>query len=177
MVFSSRKTSLKSLSSQYNDLMVKYPFYTNAVCGAIITAAGTSISQLMSASLNFKEILVMVMIVIFYNTPILLKWFKYLQTSKTSVVTQVLLDQFVFSPPFSAGIMSLRFYLLGEATTIMTIMLKLMLIFPKTLVTSWFFWIPCRAVITMYVPPHMQIVAVNACSLIWTIIFTLMARG
>eukprot|EP01041_Mallomonas_annulata_P004260 gene4260-8481_t len=175
--------TFKSLRTLYQDLIVgQYALVVNAFQSSILTAIGVIISQIIShdgskGSLIFdwEEIRVMCMIVAFYNTPILMWFFNFLSKSNLGVIGQLLLDQFVFAPPFTAGILSLRAYYLTK-TPLLLIPMQVLAILPKAQMTGWMFWIPCRFLILKFVPPNVQLLAVNICALIWNVIFSLVLK-
>ena len=152
----------------------------NAIQSSMIASTGVVISQIISSSsekfvLNWLEIRVMAMIVAFFNTPILLWFFKFLSTSKMGIFAQLLLDQFIFSPPFSAGIITLRFIFIN-GIPLSGILSQLITVLPKAMMTSWMFWIPCRFLMLIYVPAHLQLLVVNMCALVWNVIFALILK-
>ena len=174
-----KKSTLKTFSSRYSDFVSKYPMIANQIQGALITAAGVLVSQVVSSGGGLKfdwvEVRVMALIVAFFNTPILMWFLKFLSNSKYSTPVQLLIDQFVFSPPFTFGILFWRYYLLGLTPTLL-IPFQVIAILPTTMMYAWCFWIPARYFILVYVPSNQQLLTINICAFIWNVIFPLILK-
>jgi hypothetical protein len=87
------------------------------------------------------------------------------------IIPLLFVDQALFSPFFTAGIVSLRLLLLGtDLRAIPGIVLDVV---PMAMGPSWMFWVPSKAIIFLYVPPMYQLLAGNAFAFVWTIIFAM----
>ena len=120
----------KNVSSRYQDFLVRFPLLANMLSSCIICVAGTCTSQVNlycnvyglifltmlcffafimrqiiseggELKFNQQEIMAMALIVTFFNTPILLMFFRYLSRTGYSVLMKLIIDQFIFSVPFN----------------------------------------------------------------------------
>jgi protein Mpv17 len=167
----------KSFSAQYRDLLLKYPLLVNAVQGAIIAALGVIASQILSGmkQFDFSEVWIMMLINFAYHPPVLMWFNSVLQKSNMKIIPLLFVDQALFSPVFTAGIVSLRLLLLG--TDLRAIPAIVMDVVPKAMGPSWMFWVPSKAIIFLYVPPMYQLLAGNAFAFVWTIIFAMILQA
>lgn len=169
----------ETLYSQYQTLLNKYPLITNATQSGLITAVGVLVSQVLSAPVgqptifDSREVYVMTFINIAWITPVLLWFFGFLNTIKRGTLDKLLIDQFVFSPPFTASIIALR-YILYDGGSVDTVPTMLMNIVPGVQLTAWMFWIPSRFLIINYVPASLALLVNSAASLVWTVIFAML---
>jgi hypothetical protein len=117
----------------------------------------------------------MAIITVFYITPVLLWFYSILRNIHKSVIIQLIIDQFIFSPVFTASIIGLRMYLFG--VDVNTIPGKVLEILPSAQMSAWFFWIPQRFISLSYIPIPLQLLFSNLCSFIWNIIFSIILSG
>eukprot|EP00601_Ochromonadales_sp_CCMP2298_P008557 CAMPEP_0173203970 /NCGR_PEP_ID=MMETSP1141-20130122/19826_1 /TAXON_ID=483371 /ORGANISM="non described non described, Strain CCMP2298" /LENGTH=175 /DNA_ID=CAMNT_0014129509 /DNA_START=6 /DNA_END=530 /DNA_ORIENTATION=- len=156
-----------SIVANYNALINRYPLLVNGTQSACISALGVLASQVLSgvAEFNFSEVAVMMLINFIYNTPILLWFYGNLSKSKESILVKLFIDQVVFSPVFTTGLISLRLLLLGtEMARIPSIVTAVV---PTAVASSWFFWLPCRGLIMLYVPVALHLLAGNLLAFVW----------
>lgn len=98
-------------------------------------------------------------------------------TSSQMQWLSVFIDQFLFSPPFNAAIISLRHYGYHGLTdfayfqTSLLPMLKDVL--PSALLYAWCFWIPVKYFMFSSVPVKYHLLVGSCFSFLWNIIFTL----
>jgi hypothetical protein len=105
--------------------------------------------------------------------------FHHQLTKNEDVAIKLFLDQLIFSPPLTAGILVLRYYCYYVNAfdrdflihTMIPQFLKDQL--PKTMIYSWCFWIPMKYLIYHYVPMVYQVLAGSVGAFVWNIIFTL----
>lgn len=163
----------KSIGAQYNDLLVRYPLVVNGVQAAVIAAMGVLISQSLSGlrEFDFKEVFIMMLINFAYMTPVLMWFNTLLIKSNLKIIPLLVVDQGLFAPVFTAGIIGLRLLLLGvDPHSIPTTLWDVV---PNAMLSSWMFWVPVKAVIFLYIPPIYQLLAGNAFSLVWNVIFAM----
>jgi hypothetical protein len=159
-----------SIVATYSRLLKRNPLLVNGTQSATIAALGVLASQVLSgvATFNFTEVVVMMLINFAYNTPILLWFYGNLSKSKANIFVKLFIDQVVFSPVFTAGLISLRLLLLGTELKLIPTIVKAVV--PTAVASSWFFWLPCRGLIMLYVPVAMQLLVGNLLAFIWNII-------
>jgi hypothetical protein len=105
--------------------------------------------------------------------------FHHQLTKNEDVAIKLFLDQLIFSPPLTAGILVLRYYCYYINAfdrdfliyTMIPQFLKEQL--PKTMIYSWCFWIPMKYLIYHYVPIVYQVLAGSIGAFVWNIIFSL----
>ncbi len=163
----------KSLFATYNTLLIRFPLLINGVQAAILAGLGVVISQLVTGDLEYDwlEIRTMMVISLVFSTPILLWFFKQLERMQSGIIVKLLVDQLLFSPPFTAGIVALRLFLVG--TPLSDIPQLVLTVVPKAMMSSWMFWFPQRFLTLKYVPPAYQLLCGNVCALAWNVIFTM----
>ena len=154
-------------------------FFQNAVQTSLINATGTLLSQGIVKNLSgktiefdFAEVFVMIMISFFYMTPILMIFFSKLNSMKGGVVAKLVVDQFVFSPFFTTGIIALRliFYTKADISTVPALLYTIV---PKAMQSAWLFWVPARFIVISYISEDKHMLVSNVLSLFWNIIFTM----
>jgi hypothetical protein len=173
-----RDDKKNSLLGKYQTLLVRYPLIMNATQSGAITAVSVIMSQILSSPLgketifNWREVHVMTFISMAWITPVLLWFFGVLEKWNRGAVDKLLIDQFVFSPLFTASIIALRNVLYdgGHLKGLPSVIANVV---PGVQLISWLFWIPIRFLTIRYVPPSLALLANSAASLVWTIIFTL----
>lgn len=168
------KTDKKSsLFAQYNSLLIRYPFLVNGIQSAILGGIGVIISEIISGHLqiDWLEVRTMMIINLVFNTPILLWFSKQLERMNHGILTKLFIDQLLFSPLFTAGIIGLRLYLVGE--DINDIPNQVMATVPVAMKSSWLFWFPQRYLTLKYVPSSYQLLSGSLCGLVWNVIFTM----
>ncbi|RYH16503.1 hypothetical protein EON65_29965 [archaeon] len=158
---------------KYNQALVRYPFLINAVQSAVIAALGVMVSQQMNGAKHYDwtEVRAMVIINFIFMTPILLAFISYLNNLQASNLTKLAIDQLLFSPPFTAGIIGLRLFLLGtDLSQVPGIVIKVL---PKAMVSSMMFWLPTRFLIMSYVPAQLQLLTGSLGGFVWNVIFSM----
>ena len=124
-------------------------------------------------------VVVMVIVSAFWITPVLLVFYgrvlSKLQFGGGGVLVKLVFDQLLFSPFFTASIVTLRIIMMKEIPY-SELLAALYVMIPKSIVTSWMFWIPARGVIIYLVPPHLQIVTGSILSVVWNILFSMILR-
>lgn len=163
----------KTFFAIYNDLLIQYPLLINGIQAATIASLGVIASQLIAGvkEIDYVEVQIMAIINFIFMTPVLMWFYKLLQTLPYNVYGKLFLDQAIFSPLFTSGIISLRLYLLGS--DINEIPLLVYKIVPSAMISAWLFWIPVRFIMISFIPPVLQLIVGNAFSFIWNIIFAM----
>ena len=176
-----------TLLGWYQDAMVEHEFIANLVQGLILTGmAVVAAGVLTKGIVNWSELYCMLTIQSIFITPVILRWFKYLNQLPSSDIAKVILDQFIFSPLFTACIIGLKLYLESCQTIddispgwvsfacqpVEEIVSTLYSILPGVVFYSWGFWIPQRYITLKFIPPHLHVVFANVCSFFWNIIFS-----
>lgn len=161
---------------QYKNLLVRYPLLINGIQAAIIAGLSVIVSQFIAGVpvFNFVEVRTMMFINFAYHTPILLQWGGFLSRSSFNFPTKLFIDQVLFSPCFTAGIIGLRLYLFG--TDVKEIPALLIATVPGAMMSSWLFWVPAKAFILLSVPVMYQFLVNNAFAFVWNIIFSAILR-
>jgi len=186
----------KSLFGKYQSLMAAYPFGMNQLQSSMITAGAVYTSNQLSGDDNNMEVLIMVIVTLTFITPILLKYYGWLNKQNLALVPSLVVDQFLFSPIFTFGILLWRGivtesidlvtwrgviaeiiaendhlgdWFLAKKGTITTVLS----ILPGIMKKSWMYWIPIRLLILKFVPPMYHVVLGSVCSFIWQIIMAL----
>ena len=167
------KKKKSTLLSQYNTLLARYPLLINGVQAAILAGIAVFLSQLIQGLkvFDYKEIQIMMLINFAYHTPVLMWFTGVLAKSKMSLIPKIIVDQFIFSPLFVCGIVSIRLLLLG--TAVHTIPNEVISIVPGAMLYSWCYWVPAKSFIFSYIPPMYQYLTMNAFSLVWNVIFAM----
>ena len=129
----------------------------------------------MLKEIGWQEVYVMAIITAFYITPVLLVFYSVLRNIHKSVIVQLFVDQFIFSPVFTGSIIGLRMFLFG--VDVHTIPIKVITILPSAQLSAWVFWIPQRFITLSYIPIPFQLLFSNLCSFIWNIIFSIILSG
>lgn len=166
-----------SAFAQYKNLLVRYPLLINGLQAAIIAGMSVLVSQIIAGAPEFDwvEVRIMMLINFVYHTPILLQWGGFLGRSNMNFPTKLIIDQALFSPCFTAGIIGLRLYLLG--TNVKEIPGLLIATVPGAMMSSWLFWVPAKAIILMFVPVMYQFLANSGFAFVWNIIFAAILRA
>jgi hypothetical protein len=166
----------RALGAKYGEYMNTHPFMANGVQGAVLAGMAVLVSQIITKSpmFDYRESLIMMIITFLYSTPILLWWNSRLTRTHLKMLPQLIVDQALFSPVFTAGIVAVREALLG--TSLSRIPGIVWHIVPKAMISSWMFWVPAKAAIMMFVPPMYQLLAGNALSFVWTILFAMILK-
>jgi hypothetical protein len=181
MVEDSQKKSGKgrSILDQYQNLLTKYPVAVNTIQGSIIASlsviASNTIQYIKSGEfkMNYNEMFVMAFISAVFVTPVLMWFYKnVLNKMPGGMIRKLVIDQFAFSPPFTASIITLRFFLMG-LTPLENIPAEVYKVFPKAVVISWLFWIPVRFVTLKYIPPIYHLISGSLFSFVWNVVLSL----
>lgn len=169
-----------SLFAKYNDLLTRYPFFVNAIQSGIITAIGVLVSQWVGAKdgvvqWDLREVSTMVFINVVWITPVLLRFFEFLNKLPRGAIDKLVIDQAIFSPPFTASIIALRYLLFdhGQLSDVPNFLIKVL---PGVQITAWMFWIPTRFLIINYVPASLALLVNNLAALVWNVIFAMMLK-
>lgn len=171
-----------ALFAIYQDLLNKYPLLINTTQGVLTQGLSVITSQYLDhinkeksdlsflESINWTEVITMSTISAVYITPILMIFYSYLNKSKANNVTKLIIDQIIFSPIFTFGIILLRVLILNPSLTFYNMFHHTATVAPKAVRTSWLFWIPLRYFTIKYIPPAYQLLFGNVCAYIWNII-------
>ena len=129
-----------------------------------------------------------------YINPILSVWFGFTNQSDLSAISKLALDQFVFSPFFTFGIILFSGLLTGiieggavflpdgpyyisfnslSAPPIVSTVVTLLI---KIVPMAWVYWVPMRAVLNRYAPPAHQMLANSIASFFWTCAFNIATK-
>ena len=167
----------KSYFAHYQSLMVRYPIPMNALQSSIISGLAVIISQIITHGLvtDRVEIRTMMFINIIYHTPILYVFYTWLNALHLNMVWTLIIDQLLFSPLFTCGVVALRMFLRGGE--IGAIPRTVMEVVPHAMKSSWSFWIPMRFLILTYVPVPFQLLSGSCAALIWHIIFSMILNA
>lgn len=161
----------------YQSLMVRYPLPMNALQSALIGGLAVVISQHVTHGkvVDVTEIQVMMLINVIYHTPILMTFYTFLNALKFNMFITLIIDQLLFSPLFTAGIIGLRMFLRGgEVSAIPQVIIDIV---PNAMKSSWSFWIPIRFLILKFVPIPLQLVAGSLAALVWNVIFSMILNA
>lgn len=169
----------RSLFGKYQQLLVRYPYAANATQGAIITAGGVMSSNYISnGSVDWMDVLVMAIVSCTLITPALLVFYSFLGKIQVSKLGKLFIDQALFSPLFTACIISYKLVLMSHGKITLDELLKTLLaVLPNACVASWCFWIPQRYFTLTFVDEHLHVVFGSLCSFFWQMIFTVVTRG
>lgn len=180
--------SIQSASLLYK--LVYFVDITNALppSSTVLQALGIIISQAITSNrkpeslildytwINWSEISVMVTLTLVFITPTLLWFYGLLDRAKLGIVATLIVDQFIFSPIFTAAIIAARFYFL-DGTKAEDIWITVAPVLPNAIVSAWFFWIPQRSITLSFFPPELHLPFGTVCSLVWNVIFALILSG
>ncbi len=174
MTSNQKDTKKEGFFAGYNHLLARYPLLINGVQAAVIAGLGVLASQVIVGlkAFDWAEVRAMMLINFAFNTPILLAFANFNAQMKASALEKLALDQLIFSPVFTVGIISLRLYLLG--TNLGEIPGVVMAILPRAMKSSWMFWLPTRFLIMTYIPLNLQLLASNLGGFVWNIIFAML---
>tara|TARA_A100001035_G_scaffold129149_1_gene101574 strand:- start:430 stop:1017 length:588 start_codon:yes stop_codon:yes gene_type:complete len=171
------------LMGLYSAWMEANPFLSNQLQAALITAAAVYTSNLIAGSDNMVEIMVMTTVSLTFITPILLQYYGALNKIGLSLVPMLILDQGVFSPIFTFGILMWRGIVsevierktidAGLLVSASSMPAEIISILPGIMTKSWMFWIPIRLMILKFVPLQYHLVLGSAFSFAWQIILAL----
>jgi hypothetical protein len=172
------KGKVTTLLKRYQTLLVRYPLLMNALQSGFISSCSVITSQFVAGKsfdeINWIEVRTMCVIAMFFITPTLLAFYGVvLEKLHWGVIGKLIVDQLLFSPLFTAAIITLRFVVLGEVP-LREIPGLVIQIVPKAVFSSWTFWIPARAFTLKFVPPHLHLLTGNMMSFVWNIIFSLL---
>ena len=171
--------------------MARYPLLMNEVQSGIITASAVACSNVVTGeNIDHIEVLIMTIVTLTFITPILLRYFDWLGSLKLPVLHGLVLDQLIFSPIFTTGIITYREFVhdimfggpldlstLMNADNVMQRIVKVAQIVPSIMIKSWGYWVPLRLLILKFVPPMYHVVIGSAFSFIWQIIMALALKG
>jgi len=179
-----KKESL-STSWSYTSLLGRYPLVVLTLQTAVVQVASRLTVGLIDGStrLSLIDLLVTLMVGCVYINPMLMIFFGFIQTDRLSPLFKVLLDQVIFSPCFTFGLILfgdlLRCILEGgcKVESILTkIAPKVMQSTAGVIPIAWLFWVPQRAFSQRFVPPIYQLPFNQFSSFWWTVLFQWMMR-
>ena len=108
----------------------------------------------------------------------LLNFFAFLRRTKLPAYATIAIDQLCFSPCFTFGIIMLNRVLLLMLQRDLNAMYGLWAEVPGVLATTlsvcpmaWCYWMPQRALSSLFVPPIYSLPVNQLCSFVWTCIF------
>lgn len=164
----------------YNSMMAQYPLLMNEVQAGIITSSAVACSNMIAEDDNIMEVVIMTIVSLTFITPILLSYYGWLGKQNFGLITSIIVDQLIFSPVFTTGILMWRGVVSGifasgtlDVVNIMALPGDVLPIIPEIMKKSWGYWIPIRLLILKFVPPMYHVVVGSACSFIWQIIMAL----
>ena len=163
-----------TLFERYREVLKENPVLANCTQGSIITALGVATSNYISSGcIDWKEVMVMAIVSCTFITPTLLFFYSLLGNLKVSKEVILVIDQALFSPLFTAAIISYKFVLLShESISVHKLVAYLIAIVPGAVCASWSFWIPVRYFTLNYIDAHLHVVFGALCSFFWQMIFT-----
>lgn len=166
----------EGILAAYQSMMHRYPLPMNAIQSSCIAGLGVCLSQLIShgAVIDTHEVRVMMIINVIYHTPILYTFYNFILTKfeHFGMLITLFVDQCIFSPLFTAGVIALRMYL-KEGGSFDMISNEVITVVPNAMLSSWSFWIPIRFLIIKFIPKIFQQVSGSLAALIWNIIFSM----
>lgn len=168
-----KEQPIEIIFNHYQDLMIKQPLLMNVTQSALITTCSVVISQWIAGmeDNDWWEVTVAALVSSLWITPILLVWFNNVAKMSMGTVPKLMLDQGIFSPIFTATIVIWRVLLMGNVP-----LSELQSLIPRTILTSWTFWIPARAVTMIFVPIHFRMISTTVLSFLWNIILAILLR-
>ena len=177
------RTSTTS-SWTYTSLLARYPLVVLTLQTAVVQIASRlTVGLIDGSTLSLLETVVTLMVGCVYINPMLMIFFGFIQTDRLSPFSKVLIDQLVFSPMFTFGLILfgdvLRCILEGgcKVESILTkIAPKVIQSTVSVIPIAWLFWIPQRAFSQKFVPPLYQLPFNQFSSFWWTVIFQWMMR-
>jgi hypothetical protein len=166
----------RSWLAAYNSALSRYPLAVNGFQGALIAGLGVITAQMISSGvlINWREVGVMMTINFFYHTPLLF-WFQNTLTKYNfPFLVKLAIDQFLFSPLFTCGIVAFRLVLLGNP--VYTIPQTVLQTVPSAMAYSWMFWIPVRSFILLFIPSMYQLLTASGFNFIWNILLAFVLK-
>lgn len=96
--------------STYQTLMIDYPILMNIIQSVIISTCSVLVSQYIAGNsiIDWGEIYTVQIVAACWITPVLLVFYKQLQKMSFGVIGKLLIDQALFSPIFTASIVTIR---------------------------------------------------------------------
>eukprot|EP01038_Epipyxis_sp_PR26KG_P004659 gene4659-6546_t len=169
-----------SFLATYQSLLARYPLLINGIQSALIAGVAVIITYFINnfnnqtekqKDFDYVELRAMMLINLCFITPVLLNFFKYLNSWKAHLLVKLFVDQILFSPILNTCIIGLRMFLIG--VDISEIPNQLIEIAPKAIYAAWMFWIPIRFITLVYIPATYHLIFGNICGLFWNILLTL----
>mmetsp|Transcript_14771 Transcript_14771/g.14184 ORF Transcript_14771/g.14184 Transcript_14771/m.14184 type:complete len:189 (+) Transcript_14771:62-628(+) len=161
--------------STYQTMMIEHPIAMNIIQSVVISTGSVLVSQYLAGNsmIDWSEIYTVQIVAAFWITPILLFFYSKLQKMSLGVVGKLLIDQALFSPVFTASIVTIRVLILGRVpySELPAILIQTV---PKAVLSAWTFWIPARWFTLAVVPPHLHLLTGNALSFVWNIILSML---
>ncbi|KAI4348560.1 hypothetical protein L6164_009270 [Bauhinia variegata] len=170
-----------SFLSWYLALLGKYPVTVKAITSAILTLFGDLVCQLVIdqvPSLDLRRTFSFTLSGFALVGPTLHFWYLYLSKLVTlpgaqGAFLRLVLDQFLFSPPFIGLVVAFLMVLEGRPSEVVP---KLRQEWFSTVVANWQLWIPFQFLNFRFVPQQFQVLAANVVSLIWNVILSYKAH-
>lgn len=170
----------KGLFARYNTLMVQNRLLMNELQSALITSSAVACSNVIAGDDNHLEVIVMTIVTLTFITPTLLSYYGWLGKQGYTLVTSIVVDQLLFSPVFTTGIIMWRGVVSSVLSNRALDLVKItalpgdvLPIIPDIMYRSWLYWIPIRLLILKFVPPMYHVLVGSACSFVWQIIMAL----
>ena len=172
-----------TLYSRYLQLMNKYPLLVNGSQSAIIAGSAVVTSCILNKSdtkdvyesIDWFEVFVMMVVNFFYCTPILYWFVRKLSTLPYGIPGKVVVDQFLFSPVFTAGVISCRLFLKGHSPD--EIFSAVIVSVPRAMKSSWLFWIPVRIFSLIFIPTSLTLLTNSLFSFFWNILLSMILNS
>jgi hypothetical protein len=127
---------------------------------------GDNNSDLTKLSVNWQSVYYSLIISSMYMTPILIVFFSYLGRSKLSKPQKVFVDQFLFAPMYTAGIIALRLLFIGSLP-LSQIPAQVVSAMPRAMMYGWLFWIPSKIILHEYIDNRYHLLLSQVLSLFW----------
>ncbi|KAL4436140.1 hypothetical protein ABPG77_005588 [Micractinium sp. CCAP 211/92] len=156
----------------YLALLEKQPLLTKALTAALLNGLGDAIaqSQFEKGGFNWKRFAIFTGLGLVVIGPALHFWYGSLgsivkATGNTGAIMRLSLDQLCFAPVFISMIVSLIMVL--EGAPVESVAPRLRRDLPDMVRSNWLLWVPFQFVNFRFVPPQLQVLASNACALLW----------
>jgi len=190
--------SLGDRNGLYSALVARYPAFIVTLQTVIIQLAAKAASLWLSnkaySTWTASDFFVGACTGALYINPILSVWFGFTNQRDLSPISKLALDQLVFSPFFTFGIilfsglvtgiieggevfmpggaLNISYSSLSPPPMVSTAVSLLIKIVPM----AWVYWVPMRAVLNRYAPPAHQMLFNSIASFFWTCAFNLATK-
>ena len=158
----------------YSNKLDTHPLLTKAITGGLIAGAGDGLCQSLiqvDQPYDWVRTVRFGAVGTLYIAPGIHYWYNILATrlapgtSAVAVLKRVALDQFVFAPPFIAGLLTTLWT--AEGFPIIDIPNRLATTLPDVVMANWVLWIPANILNFGFVPIKYQVLFNNTLGLVW----------